>query len=127
MPELMKTTDAEASAVGGSESTQTPCQARAADTCAVPSASQSAAAQRRKYLSLKEVGQKFGVGERTAHKIINEPWMPPPIELRPRVRRWIEEEIDAAVLASAPRRSERKPEPEALARGRVARVEALAA
>lgn len=124
MPELTETPKA---AVGGVESNQTPCQTAHADSRAASSAGQSTAAQRRKYLSLKEVGLKFGVGERTAHKIINEPWMPPPIELRPRVRRWIEEEIDAAVAASAPRRSERKAEPEPLARGRAARAEAVAA
>lgn len=75
-----------------------------------------------RYLTLEEVGKKFGVGLRTAQKIINEPWMPPPIELRPRVRRWIEEEIDAAMAARAPRGLERKAEPESLARRRAESV-----
>lgn len=87
----------------------------------------TATSSRRTYLSLRQVGEKFGVKERTAHKLISEPWMPPPVALGSRLYRWIEEEIDAAVAARAPRRLEREAEPARLARAREPRGQALTA
>jgi len=77
----------------------------------------------RRLLSLKAVGEKLGTGERTAHNITLESWFPPAIVLGPRIRRWDEAEIDAAIAARAPRRTERV-EPQQLLRARVERLKA---
>lgn len=90
---------------------------------AVPSQSgrQSASASanapaRLTYLTLTGIARKFVVSERTAHKIVGEPWFPAPVQLFNSDRghrRWIEEEIDDAIATSAPRTA-RKSEPDQL-------------
>lgn len=47
--------------------------------------------------------------------------MADPIELRPRVLRWDEAEVDEALASRAPRRAEPAPEPSQLTRGRAAK------
>lgn len=85
------------------------------------SATRSAAEPvRRTFLSLRGVGQKFGVSDRTAHKIVAEGWFPAPLELAPRVRRWVEQEIEEALAARAPRRAPQA-EPQQLAKSRAGR------
>lgn len=95
----------------------------AATMRAVPahSASQSAAKARR-LLNFAELQAKLNVSERTARKIVAEPWMPDPIELGPRALRWVESEVDEAIAARAPRRAEPDQEPAQLLRGKVEKL-----
>jgi predicted DNA-binding transcriptional regulator AlpA len=75
----------------------------------------------RTLLTLHAVATKFGVSERTAHKLIASDWFPAPLELAPRVRRWVESEIDDAVAKRAPRRTAQV-EPRQLVQARVGRT-----
>lgn len=71
---------------------------------------------RRVYLSLTGVAVKLDVSVRTAHKIVNEPWFPSPVQLFNSDRghrRWIEQEIDDAIATRAPRAT-KKSEPDHL-------------
>ena len=77
----------------------------------------SASVHPRRLLNLKQLCEKFGVSERTGHKLIAEAWFPAPYQFGLRLFRWDEDEINAA-LTSAPRRVGLNPEPEQLARGR---------
>lgn len=84
----------------------------------------SAAAQLLRYLGILGVAAKFGISERTAHKLVAEPWFPAPVQLvggSRGIRRWVEQEIDEAVAARAPRPS-RKAEPIQFAQARANRA-----
>lgn len=76
---------------------------------------------RRTYLNLTGIAKKFEVSERTAARLVLQPWFPKPMQLvsgtSRGVRRWVEQEIDEAAAASAPR-EEGKPEPAQLRRAR---------
>ncbi len=61
----------------------------------------------------------LGVGKRTFTDLIPEDWMPVPIQLGPRLRRWSIDELRAAV-AKMPRQTERV-QPQSLLRGRIER------
>lgn len=74
----------------------------------------------RPLMSLRQVAAHLGVSERTVHKFRAMPWMPAPIELAPRVLRWVPDEIDAAIQQQAVRKVGGD-EPAALARARAAR------
>lgn len=115
--------------LGGVAGSQTSHQERPAEGARLRSADRSAghSTGRRTYLSLKQIGEKFDISERTAHKLIAEAWFPAPVRLGPKVNRWIEDEVDTAVAARAPRRLEREPEPQRLALSRAARSQAAGA
>ena len=59
----------------------------------------------------------LGVSERSSHEITNQPFFPPPIELGPRILRWNLQEVLAALVDRAPRRTARN-EPAQLAAAR---------
>jgi predicted DNA-binding transcriptional regulator AlpA len=107
------------SVFGGAAGSQTPTSLNADRNGAGSPAGPSAALASRRFIGLGQIAEKFGVSERTAHKIIAEPWFPAALDFAPRVRRWVEQEIDAAAIARAPRRLEREPEPVNLLRGKV--------
>lgn len=65
----------------------------------------------------------LNVGERTMADLIGEPWMPTPIMLGPRLRRWPRDELLAAIAQRAPRAS-KGAEPAQLARARIERMKA---
>lgn len=76
----------------------------------------------RRLLNFAELQAKLNVSERTARKLIAEPWMPDPIELGPRALRWVDAEVDEALAARAPRRAEPAAEPAQLLRGKIERM-----
>lgn len=86
-----------------------------------PAATSAATESRRTYLNLTGVARKFEVSERTAARLVLQPWFPKPIQLvsgtSRGVRRWVEQEIDEATARNAPR-EEIKSEPEQLKRAR---------
>lgn len=87
-----------------------------------PQSPRQSAAKLRRLLNFAELQAKLNVSERTARKIVAEPWMPDPIELGPRALRWVETEIDEALAARAPRRAEPADEPAQLLRGKIERM-----
>jgi len=62
----------------------------------------------------------FGVAKRTFGTFMDAPWMPKPIVLGPRLRRWSLDELRAAV-ASMPRQTGRA-QPESLVRAKIERM-----
>lgn len=95
---------------------------------AVPSAAMSpqspsqSAPKPRRLLNFNELSAKLGISQRKARDLIQEPWMPAPIELGPRALRWVDSEVDEALAARAPRRSEPAPEPAELLRSKIERM-----
>lgn len=67
----------------------------------------------------------FGCSKRTFTTFMGEAWMPLPINLGPRLRRWSLDELRAAV-ANMPRQTERQ-QPESLLRARIERMKATGA
>lgn len=67
----------------------------------------------------------FGCSKRTFSTFMGEAWMPAPIHLGPRLRRWSIDELRAAV-AAMPRQTERT-QPESLLRARIERMKATGA
>ncbi len=67
----------------------------------------------------------FGCSKRTFSTFMDESWMPRPIFLGPRLRRWSVDELRAAV-ASMPRQTERA-QPESLLRAKIERMKATGA
>lgn len=65
--------------------------------------------------------QLLNVGETTFLELIDEPWMPQPIQLGPRLRRWPRDELLQAVTTRAPR-SGKSAEPAQLRRQRIERA-----
>ena len=60
--------------------------------------------------------------KRKGRQVIAEEWFPRPVQLGPRVFRWVRSEVVAAIAARAPRRSEPGSEPQQLLRARVERL-----
>lgn len=60
----------------------------------------------------------FAVSPRTFADVMKQAWMPQPIILGPRMRRWSRAELEAAI-ASAPRQTAMASEPERLRRGKI--------
>ena len=73
--------------------------------------------------SAKEV---FGVSERTFHNLRDQPWMPRPVVLGPRILRWVRGELEAAAL-NMPRQQQPQSEPAQLQRRRAAQPRTAAA
>lgn len=95
----------------------------AAPSAAIPPQSPAHSAPKpRRLLNFAELQAKLNVSERTARKLIAEPWMPDPIELGPRALRWVDAEVDEAIAARAPRRAEPAAEPAQLLRGKIERM-----
>ena len=67
----------------------------------------------------------FGCSKRTFSTFMSESWMPLPINLGPRLRRWSLDELRAAV-ADMPRQTQRS-QPESLLRARIERMKATGA
>ncbi len=67
----------------------------------------------------------FGCSKRTFSTFMDESWMPRPIYLGPRLRRWSVDELRAAV-ASMPRQTERV-QPESLLRAKIERMKTTGA
>lgn len=107
--------------LGGNARIQSPAPGAAPQPMAAVFTSNSAAAPRI-LLNFAKLRVKLDVSERTARKIIAEPWMPDPVELGPRALRWVESEVDEALALRAPRRPDPHPEPAQLLRGRVERL-----
>ena len=74
-------------------------------------------------LTEDEAAEEFGVSPRKFCELRSEEWMPEPIQLGPRLLRWIRSELEAAV-AHAPRAAATE-EPESLAAARRRRIEAM--
>ena len=72
-------------------------------------------------LTDEEAAAALGVGMSTFHAMRGEPFMPRPITLGPRLRRWSVTELQAAV-ASMPRQQEAAAEPLELAKARAKRA-----
>lgn len=65
----------------------------------------------------------LGVSPRTFADLIKQPWMPRPIVLGPRLRRWHRAELEAAI-ANMPRQEQPASEPAQLRRQRIERMKA---
>lgn len=110
-----------ATAFEGQARSQSPKQAAPSAPPATQPPTVSAPAPRR-LLNFNDLRAKLNVSERTARKIVAEPWMPDPIELGPRALCWVESELDAALASRAPRRPEPDQEPAHLLRGKVEKL-----
>ena len=73
-------------------------------------------------LSDEQARSLFGVGLRTWLGLIGQAWMPEPVTLGPRLRRWVREELFAAVQRMP--RGSRPQEPAQLRRARIERMKA---
>ena len=69
-------------------------------------------------LSFKQAAELIGVSVRTFRTMMEEPWMPAPVELAPRVQKIVRDELLVAIASRAPRRSTRGVEPAQLAAAR---------
>lgn len=90
----------------GARSPARPSPATAPSTLALPA-----------LLTDEQAAAFMGISKRKFHELRNEPWMPRPIVLGPRLVRWSRAELDHAV-ASMPRQ-EHASEPAQLRRGRI--------
>jgi predicted DNA-binding transcriptional regulator AlpA len=63
----------------------------------------------------------LGVSVRKFHELRNEPWMPRPVVLGPRLLRWPRAEIERAVT-DMPRLAAAAPEPAQLLRGKIEKL-----
>jgi predicted DNA-binding transcriptional regulator AlpA len=79
---------------------------------------------RRPLLKDHEAAALLGVGERTFADLIRESWMPSPIVLGPRLRRWDADELLVAVRNRAPRGENKAAEPAQLRRARIDKLKA---
>lgn len=81
----------------------------------------------RRLLSDREAAEVFGIGERTFCAWLAEgaAWLPEPINLGPRLRRWDLDELLLAVRTRAPR-GKVADEPAQLRRARIERIKAAA-
>lgn len=71
-------------------------------------------------LSEDQAAETLGVSERTFAALREQPWMPKPVRLGPRLLRWVRAELEAAVV-NAPR-ADVADEPAALLRARIERL-----
>jgi len=65
----------------------------------------------------------LGMSPRTFAEVMKAPWMPKPIVLGPRMRRWVRAELEAA-LVNAPRQTTQGSEPAQLRRAKIERMKA---
>lgn len=65
----------------------------------------------------------LGVSPRTFAEVMKADWMPKPIQLGPRLRRWSRAELEAAI-AHAPRQAQPGGEPAQLRRAKIATLKA---
>ncbi len=65
----------------------------------------------------------LGISPRTFAEVMKESWMPRPIQLGPRLRRWSRLELEAAIQ-NAPRQAEPASEPAQLRRAKIDRMKA---
>lgn len=72
-------------------------------------------------LTDRQAAAMMGVGERTFLDLIDEPWMPLPIPLGPRLRKWSRAELLDALHNRAPRGGKGR-EPAQLRRARIERM-----
>jgi predicted DNA-binding transcriptional regulator AlpA len=72
----------------------------------------------RRLLNDREAAEMLGVGDRTFADIIGQPWMPQPIILGARLRRWDADELLEALRTRAPRGG-KAPMPEQLRRAKI--------
>jgi predicted DNA-binding transcriptional regulator AlpA len=72
-------------------------------------------------LNVAQAAAVFDVSERKFHVLRNEPWMPQPIVLGPRLLRWSAEELRSAI-ANMPRQAARADQPSQLLRGKIERA-----
>jgi predicted DNA-binding transcriptional regulator AlpA len=72
------------------------------------------------FLDAAQCAELLGVSERTFQKLRYESWMPHPVELGPRMVRWIEQELRDCI-AGAPRLTARRSEPSQLATSKAPR------
>jgi predicted DNA-binding transcriptional regulator AlpA len=101
---------------GGHSVSQTPSNGKASSKATRQSPIRSAnAALLNDDQAAREV---LGVSPRTFAKLMGEPWMPAPIQLGPRLRRWSRAELEAA-LVNAPRQAGQGGEPAQLRRAKI--------
>ncbi|OYV00533.1 MAG: hypothetical protein CFE45_08735 [Burkholderiales bacterium PBB5] len=107
------------STIGGSEDRQTASNGEAS---AAPQR-QSPATSANAVLLTDEQAARYvlGVSPRTFSTLLTAAWMPQPISLGPRLRRWHRGELEAAI-ANAPRQAKPGSEPAQLARARIDRM-----
>lgn len=65
----------------------------------------------------------LGISARKFADVMKEPWMPRPVVLGPRMRRWVRVELEAAIL-NAPRQAMPGSEPAQLRRAKIDRMKA---
>ncbi len=110
--------------IEGSAGGQTPRHVSPAGDRLPQVATQSAAQHMRRLLSDKEAARVLGIGERTfAELIATADWLPTPIVLGPRLRRWDADELIEAARTRAPRGAKGQ-EPAQLRRARIERIKA---
>lgn len=109
----------------GTAGTQPPRQQSAEARRSPEPAKESAAQTLRRLLSDREAAAVVGVGERTYADWVAQgvPWLPEPINLGPRLRRWDLDELLQAVRTRAPR-GKAVEEPAQLRRARIERLKA---
>ena len=71
-------------------------------------------------LSFKQAAELIGVSIRTLRTLLTEDWAPVPVELSPRVKKIVRDELLVAIANGAPRRTGRGLEPAQLAAARLA-------
>lgn len=109
--------------VDGAAGGQSPRRMDAAEGRRTNSTADSAERARR-LLSDRDAAQVLGVGDRTfASLVASADWMPAPISLGPRLRRWDADELIEAARTRAPRGSKGQ-EPAQLRRARIDRMKA---
>ena len=74
-------------------------------------------------LSAVQAAAVLGVSERTFHTLRNEPWLPRPVVLGPRIVRFVRQELEQAA-ANMPRQKQPGTQPAQLARGRIEAMKA---
>lgn len=75
----------------------------------------------RRLLNDRDAAQLLGVCGRTFGELLSKGWLPEPIQLGPRLRRWDADELLEAVRSRAPR-GNKGTEPEQLRRARIERM-----
>lgn len=106
---------------GGQGSSQTTSNGRASSSATRQSPIRSATAA---LLTDEQAAREvLGMSARKFADVMKEPWMPRPVVLGPRMRRWVRSELEAAIL-NAPRQAVAQGEPAQLARAKIDRMKA---
>lgn len=110
--------------IEGTAGSQSPRHATAAGSPAAHSPREPHAQTLRRLLSDRDAAKVLGIGERTfADLVASADWLPIPIVLGPRLRRWDADELIEAARTRAPRGSKGQ-EPAQLRRARIERMKA---